>query len=389
MTLLSRSELRDLATLAEKPCVSLFLPAESDGFDVQRGSARFQNLLRDAENQLAEAGWWRPDAIEWLKPAHAIDQPGFWHLQRGGLAVFIAPNYCRHYALPINFEEKVMIGDRFHLSPLIPALTGDGRFFILAFGQNRIRLFLCSPDSMSEVELEEMPQALQIALQNQDYEDQIEQRHLIKTQAATPPQKQIQEIQDAIVGYCQQINTGLNNLLRGERSPLILAGIQYVASIYRKTNTYPSLLSQTIGGNPDIMKPSLLHQEALQIVRPHFLQVRQEAAERYRALTVSEQASGKLQDVIPAAFRQQVDTLFVSTEAEQWGRYNPEGDRVQLHSTAQPDDINLLEAAMLQTLIGGGRVYQVEPQRMPERTSLAAIFRYPLSAARRRYQPML
>jgi len=34
----------------------------------------------------------------------------------------------------------VVVSDRFHLKPLLPLLTGDGRFYILALSQNQVRL---------------------------------------------------------------------------------------------------------------------------------------------------------------------------------------------------------------------------------------------------------
>jgi hypothetical protein len=45
-----------------------------------------------------------------------------------------------HYHLLVTFVFNTEDSDRFHLKPLLPLLTGDGRFYILALSQNQVRL---------------------------------------------------------------------------------------------------------------------------------------------------------------------------------------------------------------------------------------------------------
>ncbi len=51
-------------------------------------------------------------------------------------------------------------------------------------------------------------------------------------------------------------------------------------------------------------------------------------------------------------------------------------DEIQIHSEPQPGDEDLLDAAAIQTLMHGGVVYAVEPQKMPDEAAIAAVFRY-------------
>ncbi|MBE9180410.1 hypothetical protein IQ268_17760 [Oculatella sp. LEGE 06141] len=387
MTLLSKTELRDLVRISERPCVSLYLSAHIASQTPQQISAQFKALLRDAENQLAELGWWRPDVIELLKPAQGIDHLSFWQNCRAGLAVFIAPNCFRYYRLPLHFDATVAVGDRFCLAPLLPNLTGDGRFFILAFSQNQVKLFLCSRESISEIDLQQRPEDLQIALRHDEADAlQPDDRATTKGVGLLSSGVSTTTNQDTILSYCQQLDTGLCELLGSDRFPLVLAGIGYITSIYRKANTYPHLLDHEISGNPNVTKPEDLHHQAWQIVQPYAQQMRQTAAERYRELAVADRASGKLQDVIPAAYRQHIETLFLLAGAEQWGHFDLGTEKVDLHDTAQTGDENLLDSTAIHTLAGGGTVYIVEPSRMPERTAVAAVFSYPVSSMQGRYQ---
>lgn len=48
--------------------------------------------------------------------------------------------------------------------PLLPLLSGDGRFYILALSQNELRLLQATRYSVSEVDLEGVPESLSTAL---------------------------------------------------------------------------------------------------------------------------------------------------------------------------------------------------------------------------------
>jgi|GEM_PF-5717218 hypothetical protein len=49
---------------------------------------------------------------------------------------------------------------------------------------------------------------------------------------------------------------------------------------------------------------------------------------------------------------------------------------VDLHSEAELGDEDLLDAAATHTLLNGGTVYAVEPEKVPDQALLAAVFRY-------------
>jgi len=80
--------------------------------------------------------------------------------------------------------------------------------------------------------------------------------------------------------------------------------------------------------------------------------------------------------IVPAAHHGRVEVLFTARNAQQWGTYDPAADRVQLLQEPQPDGQDLLDLAVVQALTRGAAVHVVEPPRMPEPATAAAIFRY-------------
>jgi hypothetical protein len=138
---LSRNDLEMLVQHPRSPCVSLYMPTHRSGPETQQDPIRLKNLIRQAEQRLVGTGMRRRDASEILQPARRLlEDEAFWRHQSAGLALFLRTEWFRWYRLPLTFEELVVVSDRFHVSPVLPLLTGDGRFFVLALSENEARL---------------------------------------------------------------------------------------------------------------------------------------------------------------------------------------------------------------------------------------------------------
>lgn len=383
MKLLSINELK---TLVEKPdgyCVSLYMPTIKLGAETQQNPIRFKNLMREAEEQLIKSGLRAQDARDLLQPAQEIDNYEFWQHQSDGLAIFISKNVFSYYCLPLNFAELVVVNDRFHLKPLLSLLTGDGQFYILALSQNQVRLFQGTRYSVNEIELENVPQSLAEALKYDTTDKQL-QFHTGTPQGGGGDRAAIfhghgagnEEEKDNILRYFRQVNEGLQELLKNQQAPLVLAGVEYLFSIYKEANTYPHLLDEGVTGNPEDLKPEELHSLAWKIVQPEFEQAQQTAAERYQELAVTGQTSNNINEIVPMAYYKLIDTLFVAVGVQQWGYFTPDENQVELHQQKEIGDEDLMDFAAIHTLLNGGTVYAVEPEAVPDNTPLAAVFRY-------------
>jgi hypothetical protein len=61
---------------------------------------------------------------------------------------------------------------------------------------------------------------------------------------------------------------------------------------------------------------------------------------------------------------------------QQWGLFNPSTSEIQLHQKHEPGDEDLMDFAAIHTVLNGGTVYAVEPEKVPGDAPLAAVFRY-------------
>ncbi len=367
---------------ASSHCVSLFLPTGRAGPAVREGGIRLKNLLRQAEERLVALGMRAPEAHELLTPAwDLVGDSLFWSYQSDGLAIFGAPGELRKWRLPLRFEELVVVAGRFHVKPLLPLFTGDGRFEVLALSQNQVRLLMGTRHSVTEISIEEVPTALADVLR-----PDLAQKHLqFHTAAASGPGKQAVAYhghggadagrKDDIVRFFRRLDDGLKAYLTSEPVPLVLAGVDYLLPLYREASSYTHLVDGGVTGNPDRLSPEELHAQAWALVEPHFRRAEERAGERFAARLGTGLASAQVPEVLRAAREGRVEDLFVAVGVQRWGRIAPTGD-VELHELPEPGDQDLLDLIAVETLLRQGTVYAVPPDRVPGGGDLAAVFRH-------------
>lgn len=384
----SKSELGALMEQQIGPCISLFLPTERAGVDTQQNPLRLRNLMREAEHHLLLNNLSVSQVEAVLEPARGlVENEPFWLHPEDGLAVFRSPDLFRTYWLPIRFKEQAIVTRHFYLKPLLPFLTGDGRFYLLVLSHNHIRLIEGTHNGARVVTLPEaMPRSLAETTRYDESENEL-QYHSSSSGAvigkggrrATVFHGQgggTDDEKGQLLRFFQQIDRGLHTLLAQEQAPLALAGVPYLFPLYREANTYPHLLEEGVPGNPDRVSVEVLHKQAWTVVGPFFSQARQEAAARYRECAATGRASHTVREIVPAAYDGRVESLFLEAEQEQWGTFNPATRMLHVHLQARFNDDDLLDVAATQTLLHGGSVYVVERVDRPDEGPLAAVLRY-------------
>jgi len=354
------------------------------GTETQEDPIRLKNLLRRAEEQLVESGLRAPQAKKLLEPAQAlVSDTMFWSHQEEGLAAFLSGEQCTVYRLPSSFEEKVVVGDRFHLKPLLPLVSGDGKFYVLALSQNQVRLLRGTRFSVSEMDLEGIPANLAEALKYDNPEKQL-QFHT-KTSGTRGGRRAAifhgqgegtDDAKDNILRYFRQVSTGLKEYLNGEHSPLVIAGVGYLLPIFREANSYQYLLEGGIEGNPDKLTPEDLHHKAWSLVEPHYRKAEEKAIDRYQEAAGKGRTCEEIPGIVTAAHGGKVETLFVALDHPVWGTFDAGEETVSVHEKAEPGDEDLLDRAALETLARGGAVYALPAERVPGETPISALFRY-------------
>lgn len=382
MDVLSRDDLELLVQQPRSPCVSLYMPTHRSGAETQQDPIRLKNLIRRAEERLVGTGTRPPDASEVLHPARElIEDEAFWRHQSGGLALFLRAGWFRSYRLPLPFEELVVASDRFHVSPLLPFLTGDGHFFVLALSENEARLLSGTRSAVHVVNVPGLPAGVKDALRYDDPQRELgshaAERGGPGARAVVHGQGIGAEVQKERLGrYLQAVDGALRQSLREQQGPLVLAGVDYVRAMYRHINTYPHLLEAGISGSPDRTSSEELHTRAWALVEPVFARDRDDAVAAYRAALGTGRATDSLEEVLTAAEEGRIDVLFVPTGTHVLSGTNGSAGVSRAHGEQELGGRDLIEQAVVRTMLNSGTVYAVPEGEMPNRAEVAALFRF-------------
>jgi hypothetical protein len=383
MDAITMAELKTFLTGDSGWHVSLFMPTHRAGRETEQDPIRFKNLLREVEERLLAQGLRSQDVREMLKPAQRLLQESdFWRHQSQGLAVFFAPEEFHSYRLPLPFEKLVVISSRFHFKPLLPYFAGDGHYYILTLSQNQVRLLEGTRHTVDVVDLESMPQSMNEALQYERFEKQS-QFHTGTSPAGAGDRAAIfhghdpkDEDKDRILRWFHRIDDELPRLFTGRQAPVVLAGVEYLFSLYKEANSYPHIVEEGIPGNPEELSPEELHALSWPLVQPLFMQEQEKAAAQYSQLAGTGQTAVDVKEVVLAAQHGRVEVLFVAVGVQVWGKFDPSTNAVHVHQDPEPGDEDLLDLAAIQSILNGGTVYAVAPEQVPAHAPLAAVFRY-------------
>ncbi|QDT17117.1 baeRF7 domain-containing protein [Alienimonas californiensis] len=401
----TRETVRELAAPGDGPRLTLTMPTHRSGAQGLREDAiRFKNLLGEAERLLKEDGVTGVRLQHALAPLHALrNDERFWQHQAEGLALFLTPppeesaktdGQLRTFRLSHAVPERVALGDRFEVLPLVPLVSGEGRFFVLAVSQNHVRLLEGTRAVVLERNPEALPQNLREALNIDEYQSYLGwrsnkasgvggdvggQANFHGHGAANQSTVKQQELTE----YFRRIGAGLEEFFRDPtppthssepvppgtfNPPVVFAGVDYLFPMLKEAWNYPNLLSDAIHGNVDALPANELHAKAWPLAEAFF----QAPADRERTAYSEKDPALKSDDlstILEAARSGRVETLFV---AEGERAADPEPPR-----SLDPAAVNLLSVAAGDVVANSGRVFVLPRKRMPGDSMIAATFRYP------------
>lgn len=325
--LLSRSALRALLDHHSRPCLSLYFSATpgNDAGQLALNRSHAANLLAEAASELAARDVCCGEIDSLLQPLRRLlGEEEFWRRAGEGVSVFRSPELLGSYRLPLRFGSQLVVGERFHLKPLLPLLYSGGRCFVLALSQDSARLYESTREAIRELPLSPSPTSIASQATPADI-DRHDSGELRTKRAA--------------LDYFTRVNTAVTAMLQGQEAPLVLACVGYLAPLYESTNTYARLIKAKVPGSPKMWTDQELGAQAWQLLESDVrrreravIDAAAQAASRGRLLTAGAA-------VVAAARQGEVSEL--------------------LMRSAAPCDPESIEAAE-QTLKSGGDVYVLE-----------------------------
>ena len=369
----------DLPTLAEfialrelraDFCVSIYLPATtlSQNSDVTR--IGLKNAVKAARLQLSEGGFDVDKRDSALARIEALDGDyEFWRVQANSLAVLATANELRTFRLANHLIETVQVADRYHLKPILRAISFRHNAFVLAFSQKEARLIEVFADLPAQtIPVPGLPPRVADAVdkstpEGRDNDDGIHNA----------------EHQNKLLGqYAKQIDAALQPVLRGSDIPLVLAATGRLAPVYRAANTYSSLLPMGIEDSPD----RISNAELASAARPLLEKYNQGKVVELQALFDTRRGQKRtttdLSEAARAVTLGAVEMLLVDLDRQDHGSIDPQTGAVTIAVRPGTSSYDVIDEIAGRALATGARVMVVRRDKIPEGGPIAAILRYPV-----------
>jgi len=363
----TRDQLDLLLGARESSSVSIYLPTDPSS----RGEAErieLKNLAGEAVRQLRQAGAPKADvaAID-DELADLVDDDEFWRYQARSLALFLTPTTTMTFRLANNLTAMVEVSDRFHVKPLLRAVTFPHSAFVLALAQNSVRLLEVAPDlEPAEVEIPDLPTDVAGAVGKSSIRDRAPSGRI---QGSEGQKTRIRQ-------YARRIDEALRPLLNGLDVPLILAAAEPIDSIYRSVSSYPHLLSASVPGNPEGVSDGELAETARRLLDDLYAAALRSTRETYALRASQRRASSDIADVARAATFGLVDTVLVDIDESVPGQVDEESGAVQFDDADDAVNYGVVDEIARRVWLNGGKVLAVRRDDIPGKAPVAAILRY-------------
>ncbi|WKN30768.1 hypothetical protein PZB74_17575 [Porifericola rhodea] len=390
MERLTKEKLEELSNFQGTNCVSIFIPTHKKGKEVNEmyDAKLLKNHFQSIKNKIKQTKNIDESTVsQYLQPIQKlIDDTGFWHHQKQGLAIFLGQEYFEYFKLPYSVDEFELLGNGFHLEQLVPAYQQEGKYHVLAVSLGQVRFFKATTTDIEEVNLpESLPQGTEEALSYYDFEQSLQQHSgsvlgggqdpIYHGQGGNDSQKD----QAYIKEYFRHLNDALDNVIEDKSIPVILASVDYLHPIFKEANKTLNLTEKGLTGNFDNAKLEDIHNKSKEIFNPEHEAVQKEYMEKYQALAGTGKTSYQIDDIAPAAVDGRIDTLFILKGAHRWGIINNEDNSVNLRDENDPNVHDLVSKAAVETVLNGGHTYFVDREHLPEQVDsaeMAAVFRW-------------
>jgi Bacterial archaeo-eukaryotic release factor family 11 len=321
---------------------------------------RFRHLARDDQDHTDD------DKIRKLQNKKPDPIDDFWKYQGHGLAVLATPQMMRTFRLPYHPKPLAEVADRFHLTPLIRAMTSPQDVFVLALAEKGVRLlhvFVNLPPQ--KIHVPDLPENAEQVARRASIRERNQKGHLQGSEAA----------KFLLHKFARQVDHALHNTLAARSAPLVLAADEPLASIYRSANTYPALLDETIPGNPDLMSDAQLGDAVLPILDRLYERELRRALARYAELKPL-RATTDVSYAAHAATAGAIEELLVDLDAVIPGIVSEVDGSVTYASSDNAEVYSVVDEIARRALYTGARVLAARRENLPQRAAIVAILRY-------------
>lgn len=361
-------ELQKLVAARGEAFVSFYLRTTPETQNIGAARIELGNLLKLAIAQLEAANtekrtiWPIEEQV-----ADLLDDDEFWNFQANSLAIFVTPKSLRSFRLPNHLTDMVQVSDRFHIKPLLRAVSVQQHAFVLALAENEVRLIEVFADlPAQEIKVPGMPKDAASAAGTAN----VNSRNYSNRKGGSEGQNVL------LRGFCRQVDAALRPVLSGRSEPLIIAAADPLFSMFQQVSSHDHLAAEGVKASPVRKSPAELAQECRPILDGLHAEMIKDVHDLFAARENDGRASTQVARAARAATYGAVDTLLVDIDEVMPGTVDDSTGEVTFAKEESAATYGVVDEIAGRVLASGGRVIAVRRDDIPQNESLAAILRY-------------
>lgn len=367
MNAILREDWNSLIKVRGEACASLYVALNPIGHEGIGDRLRLQKVAESVEQQLLDRGYVRREVAKLLQPVHDFPSTSAWASRGNSMAILLGPNTAKFLKLPQPVPEEAWGDDHLHVRPLLPLVVDSDHFYLLAISENRVQLYAGNAEELTPLVVACMPKSMaestQLAVEDRGSQTHsanagglgrrgaIFHGHGGKADTAKISREE----------YFEGIYDAIEPLVKKYLWPLLLAVVDEDVAQWRNVARGIKTLDEFVAGNPDYTALDELHERAWQIIHAETKREQRSAYNRLANVRGTSVAVSGLSQVLPAAVAGRIDTLFIDCRLPMSGRFNrTSGEVVVQHCTSGARESDLLEDALRETVLHGGKVLSLD-----------------------------
>jgi hypothetical protein len=382
---LTKDLFKEVAMYESACCISIFLGTHNAGVEVNEhyDPISFKNALQQAAGILKEKDIQATEIERMLEPGYELlRNEAFWLKLSPGLAIFIADGYFKYIKMAQITANDIVVENTFYVTPLIPIMVSNEYFYLLVISKKQTKLFRGDAFGMEYLPVEGVPKGLAEELGDTDVATTFRAGSGSRGGNGGANFHGIgggnnNDDKAYIANYLESVDDVIwKQILHNEHAPLLLAGVEYLIPIYRSVCDYKHVWEDALTGSHEHEDTNALYKQAREKMEPYFQQRLNKALENYGNQSATPLTSSVRDEIISAAYYGRVSYLFVQKEAHIYGTFDEMEAKVSYTEQLTEGSQDLIDNAVVKTLLNGGEVFLLDKDKMPAQSAMAAIFRY-------------